>query len=124
MEVSSTVQEVKGAMSVNLIALLLLAHFVGDFILQSDWMAGNKTTSWKAMGSHIGLYTLCLVPFGLVFALVNGLAHFATDSITARMTKALYAKGERHWFFVVIGADQLIHYATMFYSYGYFNLTL
>jgi hypothetical protein len=40
----------------------LLAHLVGDYLLQSDWMANNKTKrSWPAL-VHALLYSLCFVP--------------------------------------------------------------
>jgi len=40
----------------------LLAHLFGDFILQSDWMAQNKTKrSWPCL-VHALLYSLCFVP--------------------------------------------------------------
>jgi uncharacterized protein DUF3307 len=44
---------------------LIVAHAVGDFILQSDWEARNKPgglgtdpTSRRALGSHVAVYTL------------------------------------------------------------------
>lgn len=103
------------------IVLLLLAHFVGDFLLQSDWMAQNKEKNRKAMGVHVGLYSLCLVPFGLSYAITNAAAHWLTDSVSARLTSFFWKRDQRHWFFVVIGADQLAHYAALFYSYGWFH---
>ncbi|HEV7522973.1 MAG TPA: DUF3307 domain-containing protein [Candidatus Angelobacter sp.] len=40
----------------------LLAHLFGDYILQSDWMAQNKTKrSWPAL-VHALTYSLCFVP--------------------------------------------------------------
>jgi hypothetical protein len=43
--------------------------------------------------------------------------HFITDAITSRTTSYLWQKGERHWFFVVIGLDQAIHMTTLFGVY-------
>jgi hypothetical protein len=58
-----------------------VAHLIGDFILQNDWMAGNKKRSSVACLVHILVY---LVPFltchlqwwqiGLI-----GVQHFAQD---------------------------------------------
>lgn len=43
----------------------LLAHLFGDYLLQSDWMAQNKTKAhWPAF-VHALLYTLCFVPIFL-----------------------------------------------------------
>ncbi|MCB2179479.1 DUF3307 domain-containing protein [bacterium] len=39
----------------------LFAHMVGDYIFQSDWMAQNKTKSWKAAIIHAITYTLPFV---------------------------------------------------------------
>lgn len=41
----------------------LVAHAVGDYILQSDWMADNKTKSHAAAAVHAITYTL---PFLLI----------------------------------------------------------
>lgn len=39
-----------------------IAHLFGDYILQSDWMAQNKTKrSWPAL-VHAFIYSLCFVP--------------------------------------------------------------
>lgn len=107
---------------------LLVAHFIGDFVLQSDWMAQNKSKSNEALGLHVMVYTLALgvgaIPlvfilgrpsFGLPLAwiLLNGAAHFATDYVTSRINARLWAAKEVHYFFVGVGADQLIHYLTL-----------
>lgn len=36
----------------------IVAHFVGDFILQSDWMVANKGRRWDAALVHAVVYTL------------------------------------------------------------------
>lgn len=41
----------------------LVAHAVGDYLLQSHWMASNKTTKSVACLVHVTLYTL---PFMLL----------------------------------------------------------
>lgn len=61
--------------------LQLLAHLIGDYILQSDWMANEKTkSSWPAT-AHAVTYTL---PFLMVAGSVEALAfiyitHFIID---------------------------------------------
>lgn len=125
--------------------ILLTLHFVGDFLLQSDWMALNKSKSWDALLMHALVY---VVPFTVWFMLTNDspaavkflavtlVAHFLTDAVTSRWTSRLWfiettmagsmtrypndestramtyfvdVKPTRHWFFVVIGLDQLLH---------------
>lgn len=41
----------------------LIAHLVGDYILQNHWMANKKTTSWFAAVVHAAFYG---VPFLLL----------------------------------------------------------
>ena len=58
-----------------------VAHLIGDFILQNDWMAANKKISSAACLLHVFVY---IVPF-LVSNLQTwqivliGLQHFAQD---------------------------------------------
>lgn len=104
---------------------LLAVHWVGDFFLQSHWMASNKSSDNLALSAHVGMYTLTLWVGAAViflgqspekwvaFALVNGLLHFGTDYFTSRTTARLWKEQRVHDFFVVIGMDQLIHQVTL-----------
>ena len=144
----------------TLIYVLLVAHFVGDFLCQSDWMALNKSKRWDALATHVFTYACVLnvaVQVGswrfwwtdamAAFVLVNSAAHFVQDAITSRINARLWfidgvrvkngmwsrpiveSKGadayevafndKRHWFFVGIGADQLLHYVTLFITAGW-----
>lgn len=79
---------------------LVLAHFVGDFLLQSDWMALNKGKRWDALALHVAVY---MQPFFLLLAFLgldgwsaaswfvfNGVAHFLADAITSRINARLW----------------------------------
>lgn len=117
---------------------LLVTHFIGDFLLQSDWMALNKNKKLSALVSHVSVYSLCFLPWGWKFVLVTFVLHYWVDYYTSRVTSKLwfmkptinvYQRGVgtelvsyqtyeviseyRHWFFVAIGFDQLIHYFTL-----------
>ena len=102
---------------------LLATHWVADFVCQSHWQATNKSKNNVALAEHVACYTSILmfvsaILFGtaaivLLFILVNGVLHFATDWCTSRLSSKLYAKQDWHNFFVVIGFDQLIHQATL-----------
>jgi hypothetical protein len=122
---------------------LLAAHFIGDFLLQSDWMALNKSKDNWALFCHCTLYSLVFAPFGLAFMVANFWLHFITDYITSRITSKLwfmnmnyaerilpmsndyssvfdnvvFTPWKRHWFFVAIGADQLVHFVTLVLTY-------
>ena len=149
------------------IYVLLVAHFVGDFICQSDWMAQNKSKNWYALAIHVAVYMLIVgvlagaligasyhIPIKNVqtWLVANFAAHFLQDAITSRINSRLWflkmtpaVKGwreldrmldgtststletaywvddisTRHWFFVSIGFDQLLHYVTLFVTAGW-----
>ena len=42
--------------------LQLIAHLIGDYCLQNQWMADNKTKAWFPAVVHVTIYTLvCFV---------------------------------------------------------------
>ncbi len=92
---------------------LLCVHFIADFVLQSDWMALGKSKAWTPLLVHTSIYSLCFAWFGVPFVLVTFLTHTVTDYGTSRVNSRLWAAKENHWFFVGIGADQLIHAWTL-----------
>lgn len=111
------------------IIALLWIHFIADFLFQNDEMALNKSSSisWLAFHSIVyGSFFILLVPyviatnFALIFLSANTVLHFVVDFITSKLTTSLYKKGERHWFFVVIGLDQTIHITSLIVMYFYY----
>lgn len=73
----------------------LVAHAVGDYLLQSDWMAVNKTKRSIAAVAHVCTYAL---PFLLLGASVAALAviigtHFVID----RFRLARYVVWAKNW---------------------------
>lgn len=101
----------------NLISLFVL-HFIGDFLLQSDKMAINKSSSMRWLAVHSFVYSLPLLYFGVSFALMSGMMHFIVDGITSKVTSRLWKEEKRHWFFVTIGADQMIHMIMLIITLG------
>lgn len=98
-------------MAVNLSILILIVwiHFVADFIMQTDKMALGKSSSVKWLSFHVGVYSLPWLIFGWKYAVVNGCLHWLTDFWSSKATSSLWKREKRHWFFVVIGADQAVH---------------
>lgn len=112
------------------IFVILIAHYIGDFVLQTHWMASNKSKSMLALSAHALTYTLTIGLFvgiagfafgysaGEVFAwtLFNGVIHMIVDYITSRWSSKFWQKQDYHSFFMVVGFDQAIHYACLFAS--------
>ena len=61
-----------------MIGAALLAHLVGDYLLQNDWIANRKTQSWRVAALHGLLYTL---PFMLVTQSWAALAVIASTHV-------------------------------------------
>lgn len=96
---------------------LVWAHFVCDFLLQTDKVAINKSSSNKTLFIHVLIYSIPLTIFGPLFALVNAALHFVVDYVTSRATSFLWKHNKRHWFFVTIGLDQALHMTCLFVTY-------
>ena len=107
-----------GDIAVYSVVLLVWVHFIADFVLQSRYMAEQKSSENKALLLHVGIYTACLLVFlNPLFALVNGVLHFATDYVTSRLSSRYWKDGSTGAFFRVIGADQAIHITTLVVTY-------
>lgn len=93
----------------------MFAHWVADFVCQSDWMAQNKSKSNQALTIHCNVYSLVigLMTWNFLFGLAVGLIHYPVDYITSRINSKLWAEKKVHWFFVSVGFDQFIHFVTL-----------
>jgi hypothetical protein len=109
------------------ILLILGAHWVADFSIQTHWQAVNKSKNNYALFKHVLTYSLSIglifslfydLKSVLVFTAINGVIHFITDFITSRLNSYFWKKGETHLFFLNVGADQLLHYMALFYTFG------
>lgn len=100
------------------IVILVWIHFISDFVLQTDRMAQNKSKSFKWLNIHVAVYTApFILLFGFEFGIVTFISHLITDFFSSRLASHLYQAGHRHWFFVVIGADQALHMTTLLLTY-------
>lgn len=101
-----------------LILWILVAHWIADFILQSDRMALGKSKGIGWLSVHAVIYSIamilmvgtCIPMWGWI---ILALSHFIIDGLTSRVCSYMWEKEMRHWFFVVIGLDQLLHYAVL-----------
>lgn len=129
------------------VLIIIWSHYIGDFVMQLDQMARNKSKCNKALRSHIYWYTATLfvgavflfnntnnittaISMASVFAVVNGVVHFYIDYVTSRVGSKKYAAGQlgstkfpNFGFYSVIGLDQALHYTVLFITY-YFLVNL
>lgn len=88
---------------IKLIITLIFCHLIGDYVLQTDFIAKTKGTNWYHLIVHCMLYCL---PFFVIYGLTWQLlfifiAHMVIDPIKARYNKINYI------------TDQLLHYIVM-----------
>lgn len=86
---------------------IVIAHLIGDYVLQSDFIAKTKGSNWYHLFVHSALY---VVPFYILFGfglelLVIFISHMIIDPLKARYGKISYIQ------------DQVIHYCIAFILY-------
>lgn len=84
----------------NCILIIIFCHLIGDYVLQSDFIAKTKGDNWYHLFVHCALYCL---PFYIVFGLTWQLMfifliHIIVDALKARYKVINYI------------TDQIIHY--------------
>lgn len=106
--------------SINIVTILTLVwlHFLGDFILQTDQMAMEKSSDWRMLTIHAGVYSIgFIVVFGHTYGIVNLVLHWCIDGISSRITSKLWKSKRCNAFFTTIGADQAIHMSCLMITY-------
>jgi len=88
---------------------IIWTHFIADFVFQPTYMSMNKSKNSWILALHCVVYAVPFIWLGIPYAILAGYLHFPIDYIASRSTSKLYALEEYHWFFVVIGLDQVIH---------------
>lgn len=88
---------------IRLIITLIFCHLIGDYVLQTDFIAKTKGTNWYHLIIHCALYCL---PFFIIYGLTWQLlfifiTHIVIDPLKARYNKINYI------------TDQLLHYIVM-----------
>jgi hypothetical protein len=73
----------------------LLCHLWGDYILQSDWMAQNKTKEWWPAAVHALLYSLTFLL--LRPSATACLVIFGTHVVIDRFRLARYVVWAKNW---------------------------
>lgn len=125
----------KELLSVQTILLIIVVHYIADFLLQFSWMKSKKS-QWSLEGlfslvTHCALYAVvtafCWKVAGLTYLSYTALfglmftTHFAVDSVTSKITGWLYNRKWYNAFFNTIGFDQVLHYVQLFLTLIYFT---
>jgi hypothetical protein len=98
----------------------MLAHLVGDWLLQNHWMAQNKANlRHRAAWTHSGIQAALLaLVFPWPFALLIGVIHALIDTRWPLyrwqevFKQTTLAKGEAGWH-VLFWGDQTLHLLTL-----------
>ncbi len=127
------------------VLIILLIHWIADFVLQNDDMAQGKSKNNAWLLAHTCLYSFVWIIAGgvvivtkmtlanqkycdkncahfdapkvFLFALITLIFHTVQDYITSRINSRLWAEKKVHLFFVSIGFDQLLHFIQLIVTY-------
>ena len=118
-----------GTIQIWSVIWILFVHLIADFFAQTHKMATLKSKSVKWLSIHVlsysiitalgwlfyfKLYELFTVLFVFLFTFIT---HWSIDFVTSKITRHYYQRKMFHWFFVVIGIDQFLHFFTMLFTY-------
>src|SRR3712207_2325873 len=92
--------------TVLVLAWLVLAHLVADFVLQTDAMVEDKRSTgrrrWRGLGTHGAIVALCLAPVvgaygarGAILLVVVAVGHVVIDAWKVRATRHAEARALR-----------------------------
>jgi len=119
---------------VEIFAVLVVSHLVGDFVLQTNWQARNKRgglgadrESMRALTSHVAAYTLTFVPAliwigdergaaaAVGLAAVIAVSHLIQDDgrLLERYMRSVKKLDPRQDQLVALLADQALHAVTL-----------
>jgi len=105
----------------NTIILVLIAHWVADFLCQNSYMAENKHHNFYALHSHVSTYTIFLflilanpllhfdIKYLFYFSLLNSVLHGFIDFFTSKISHKFWRDKNYRMFFITLGFDQLLH---------------
>lgn len=119
---------------ISVVLLILFAHFVGDWLLQTRWMALNKSSNLKVLLIHLAnvavplfLVSLFFFPWqtGLLWVGINILCHGLQDwniwTLAGRWIRYRYGDEvtkenvyQYADFWNVVGLDQFLHFLIYF----------
>lgn len=110
--------------------LILITHWLADFVFQDDETAKGKSTKLSSLFFHAFCYTVVwIIPIfaiGVIYTPDNGtillflpitfLSHALIDYYTSKTHSQLFVAGKHHAFFTSIGLDQVLHYLQLWFT--------
>lgn len=129
------------------IFVIIIVHWIADFICQDEKWALGKSKNWGDLLSHTYTYsiiwvliicilfgynnptqtTMWYVTHSLAFAFITFIFHTTTDYFTSRIVSKKFANKEygssipNFGAFTIIGFDQILHYLQLFLTYKLLN---
>jgi len=126
-------EELKKEAYMNAAIILLAAHFIGDWVLQSRKVATTKSKDFGSMMIHATTIFFSLLVAGvllfnspkalIIFIFGNTLLHITQDSLVwsfyavFNTNKPDIKWWEDYWFYTFIAVDQFVHISWLFISY-------
>lgn len=105
-----------------ILTLLLVKHYIADFILQSAYQLKNKGLygHWggilhaliHAVGTALVFVWFVSWKVALLLALTDGVIHYHIDWTKSQMNKHFHLKVQQRGFWYILGCDQLMHQLT------------
>lgn len=138
------------SLTVTQIIIVLILHWIADFIMQDPKDAANKAKSFYHLTRHTLMYTtvwasllftnmLFRIPKEDVyiytanialFILITYVTHTITDFFTSKIVHNKFKRNQYGtWFpnlgaFGMIGFDQILHYVQLFLTAAYCNVII
>lgn len=109
------------------IILIAFIHWFADYVLQTCYLAKNKSKSLRVLLTHTALYSVCwfaLWPFlgmnTIYFVGITFIAHTLTDFFTSKLNSKFKNEKNERGFYISVGFDQFLHYAQLFLTFNLF----
>lgn len=109
-------------MELTLITLLLIKHFVGDFLLQRKYQYANKGNyghpggllhaGIHAIGTFIVLFFFVDPILALKLALIDMAIHYHIDFFKTNVNRKMELQIQHNQYWALLGFDQLLHQLT------------
>lgn len=104
-------------------AYLFVAHLIGDYLLQTNWMASYKTTKLSALLAHCTVYTLSMVvvayftfgalPLWAIAIIFFAHVFFDKRTFTVWWVENIMRTDSKQFGWLVIAVDQTFHIITI-----------